>query len=684
MSLDRDGADNVYFAPQPFAAAKGSGHVGSRTALSHQKARTRIVRSPSVRFPRSSALGPTDSPDFLEAVVLGFTALTLWALTHEYRGPVLDGQIYAVQALAKLRPALNTDLFLQNTSQDQFTVFPRVYAWVISGLGLNQAALALTALFNVGFLAAAWHLTARLFTRPIAWLTVFVLIIAGGNYGASGVFHFMEPFLTARLAAEALIVTALGLHFGGFPRMAFLVAVAALFVHPLMALPGLLLLVCLALPLRIAAGVAVTGVLACWVLAQAAVASPAVSHRLPVMDAAWVDIVRERSQFLFMQLWTVKDWELNVRPFVCLALTLITLRESALRHWALCAMVVGAAGLGLATVASSVGPVAVLLQGQTWRWVWITTFVSIVLLLPTALHLWRRDALGRACAVALVAGWAFPADVGFIFVCVALLLGMAGDDPRLRSNPLARWALPAVLLSILVLALVETQAAVRFWSAHPDPRSSVVAHVRDVMGLRIWCALAAAGVYCWLAAPAPRLGSLLLALILATASTLLLKDYSHRTISHGSRAEIQAFTDWRAAIPAGSTVFVTDGHDSGSFVWFTLQRNNYLSPGQSAGVVFSRATALEVRRRSEVLQPLTDPNWKMQSALRHAASTGDTALHHHPLTAASLRSVCTDPALDFVISPSTVGFDPRPHRLGDAYRNWNLYDCRAVRSAGAS
>ena len=627
---------------------------------------------------------PPRVPSFVTSVTLGCTALALWAVTHEYRGPVLDGQIYAVQALAKLRPALNTDLFLQNTSQDRFTVFPRAYAWVIAWLGLNTAALTLTVLGNLGFLAAAWHLTAQVCSRAIAWLTVFVLIISGGNYGAAGVFHFMEPFMTARLAAETLVVTAFALQWRGLPWAALLLASAAVFVHPLMALPGLLLLLCVRLPLRVAVGAAAAGVAGCGLLAEAAVTFPAVSDLLPLMDAPWLEIVRERSQFLFLQLWSVKDWELAARPFACLALTLVTQRNPALRRWAIGALLVGAAGLGVAAVASSVGPVALLLQSQTWRWVWITTFVSLVLLLPTALHLWKEGGLGRASAVALGAGWAFPADLGFVFVCLACLLwALRGRQEGRRGDFVGRWVLTGVLASIVVLALSETFTALHGGST-PDHPSSVVMYIRGVMGLRIWCALAATGVYYWIMAAPTRRGLLLLTLALATASVFLLKDYSHRSTSHGSAAEVRAFADWRAAIPPGSTVFVTDGHDSGSFVWFTLQRNNYLSPGQSAGVVFSRATALEVRRRSDVLLPLTDPNWKMLSALRHAASSGDTALHHHPLTAASLRSVCADPALDFVISPVTVGFAPLRHRLADAYRNWNLYDCRDVRISAAS
>ena len=89
----------------------------------------------------------------------------------------------------------------------------------------------------------------------------------------------------------------------------------------------------------------------------------------------------------------------------------------------------------------------------------------------------------------------------------------------------------------------------------------------------------------------------------------------------------------------------------------TLRRPNYLALDQSAGVVFSRETALEVRRRSEVLLPVTDPTWKILSGIRRRAAKFKDNAPTRPLTAASLGQVCGDPKLGFVISPENVGFD---------------------------
>lgn len=615
-------------------------------------------------------------------VALAFSVLAIWALTHEYRGLVYDGQIYAVQALAKLRPALNADLFLQNTTQDRFTIFPRIYAWCISCIGLNPAAMLLTALFSVWFLYAAWNLTAHLFNRDYAWLTLSLLIITGGHYGAFGVFHFLEPYLTARLAAEALIVTALACYPRRLEWVGLLLATGALFVHPLMALPGLLLLISMRLPLRAGLAAAVIGILSCLSVAVAANKIPTVGQLLPIMDLAWLNIVRERSQFLFLQLWTVRDWELSARPFVCLVLTWMTLRDDRVRKLAACAMLVGSTGLLIGGVASMVGPVALLMQGQAWRWMWVTTFVSVVLLLPTACHLWNEDKWGRVCAVLLVLGWSFSADIGFVYASLALLAWMVRGHRWLQSDQINRWAIVAIVVSIIVWTIIDTSTANASLVNRPLHTYSAISSIRGIFGLKIWCILFASSAWYWLKKSKSQTTPIYIACALAIASALLLYEPFIQSKSFGSVSDMNEFADWRRVISPGSTVFVTNGHDSGSFVWFTLERNNYLSPGQSAGVVFSRATALEVRRRSEILLPLVDPSWKMRTSLQHATSgaPGGASLNHYPLTSKSLISVCNDSALGFVISPDNVGFSPVRQAHNGAYRNWNLYDCNRVRA----
>jgi hypothetical protein len=75
-----------------------------------------------------------------------------------------------------------------------------------------------------------------------------------------------------------------------------------------------------------------------------------------------------------------------------------------------------------------------------------------------------------------------------------------------------------------------------------------------------------------------------------------------------------------------------------------------------------------------------DPNWKIMTSLRAAASGHKADAAPLALTAKRLRQVCVDPQLGFVISPIDVGFHPVRHEQAGAWKDWNLYDCGKIRS----
>ncbi len=614
------------------------------------------------------------------ALALAFTVTTLWLALRGYHGLTGDAQIYAFQALARLRPQLATDLYLQNTSQDQFTAFSPFYAACINLLGLENAARLLTLLFTVWLLAAAWSVARAVSGRDAAWLAVALLLIVPGDYGGSSVFRIFEQYLTARLPAEALIITALACHLRGRKGLGFLLVAGAFFLHPLIALPGLLLLICLSLPIRLIVLAAIGGLIATFVIAVVATLLPSDIQGLAVMDAAWAEIVRERSQFLFLPLWSVRDWEVNTQPFLYLGFTAIAVPDPRIRKLCTAAALVGGAGLAVAWIGSALGPVAILVQGQAWRWVWISVLVSALLLPSVALQVWRDDRCGPLCVVLLVSGWTLPTQVGT--ACVSLALAVWVMRSRFQgSADYLRWVAAALGIAIFAWVSIRSWAIVSSSSSAPGYAASGAAQLRDIFGLRIpavlfgalawWCVRGARAV--WV--------PMVLSVLLAALSILLGPAAFKQWHTFGSAVDVNEFSDWTAAVPPTSTVLVTPTHDVGGFVWFTLERPNYLAVDQSAGVVFSRATAMEVQRRSTVLLPLMDPNWKIMTSLRATAVTGRKAdAATRPLTATNLRQVCADPKLGFVISPADIGLPRIRHDRAGAWKDWNLYDCSLIRS----
>jgi len=646
------------------------------------------VIKPTVEFrsttPTGASVASGRARRLEAAVALALTLLlgVLWTLMHPYQGLALDAQLYAVQALAKLHPALGTDLYLQNVSQDKYTIFSSLYTFLIGFLGLQNAALLLILSCTACFFAAAWSLGRDLSNRDTAWLTVAMLMVTGGAYGAAHVFHFSEGYLTARTVAETLVVIALACHFRGLKISGLAIATAALLFHPIMALPGLLLLVCLWLPIRASVIGAVAGIVVALGIAVAPHVVPAAGRLITIMDADWLGIVRERAQFLFLQLWTVKDWELNVRPFTCLAFTLAAVQDERLRKLSVGALLVGAAGLAVAYIAGSVGPAAILLQGQAWRWVWITGLIGVLLLAPTLRWVWRDEKCGPICVVLLISAWTFEPVDSLLCTIVPLILWLTRSYISIRMARCLKWTALAIGVALLAWVIASSWKIVSAPLAESGLEPIVLQRVRYIFELDISAVLFVWILWSWIRRSRILWVPTVVSLVLL-ASLVLILPSSFRQISRvGSVADILEFADWETRIPPASTVFVAPAKDAGAFVWFTLGRPNYLSSSQSAGVVFSRETALEVRRRSEVLLPVADPDWKILTRLSRAwTDKRQKASAFHPLTRKSLVSICGDPRLGFVISPENVGFDPLRHTHAGVWKDWNLYDCSRVRGS---
>jgi hypothetical protein len=569
-------------------------------------------------------------------VVLVLMLLTLWSVTHTYQGLVGDAELYAVQAMARIHPHLGNDLFLRHGVQDEFTIFSPFYAGCIRLLGLRPAALTLLILFKLWFFAAAWALGRALANARSAFLGVALLLITAGTYGGYGAFRYAEDLLTARSLAEALIASALALHFYDRKALGLLAALVALLVHPLMALPGMLVLACLAAPRRVALTTAALGLLGVGLMALWSAHAALREGPFAVLDPPWLDVVRERSVFLFLPLWRAADWANNARPLLSLGLTALALQDGRIRALCAAAGLVGATGIAVAFIAATVGPVALLLQSQPWRWIWVAGFASVLLVAPTAATLCRDRRIGPVSALLLIAGWTLAPLPGITCVAAALL------SWRLRARLESRLAWPRSVAAAAAFAC------------------------RTFEGLsRSRAALAATSL------------TLLLALL-----QFLPRALAGDVLQAGAPAEVAGFAPWRDVIPPGSNVYVATAHYSAAFCWFTLHRPDYLSVNQSAGVVFSRDAALEVVRRSQVLLPMMEPDWRLYSAMLAARRERgvEPPARSRPLTRERLMSLCRDPALGFVVAWETLGFDALPHRRQGDWKNWNLYDCSRVRA----
>ena len=627
--------------------------------------------------------GVTHAPrrPLLQALALTLGLIALWSAIHPYKGLKGDAELYAVQAMARIHPGLATDIFLQNGSQDKYTIFSPMYAWFISWLGLTTTAITLWLLFKVWLFGAAWALARAVSNARMACLTVALLMVVDGTYGGYEVFRYAEDFLTARSFAEALAVSAIALHFHNFKNIGLLTAVIALFVHPIMALPGFLILVCLRFSAHIILIMAALGVLFALGVSLFVLRAPASAGLLTVLDPPWLDIVRERSVFLFPLQWTSVDWGTNARPFLCLTITAMALPDTRIRALCISAGVVGATGLAVAIITGAIGQVAILIQGQAWRWVWLTCFTSVLLTAPAAAAIYRDRRCGPVTALLLVSGWMLPPTIGVPSMVLAFFIWSIRERIETRSIARLRWFAGAVGIAMVAAVALTSWSPTFAPDTGARGGASMIARIRDLAFLQVPALVAALLALYWI--PLTRSAILLTLVIvsLSVSSAILVPRALKGVQRDSSLTEVSAFTDWRKTIPPASNVFVAPAHYSAAFAWFTLQRPSYLSVNQSAGVIFSRAAAMEIERRSQVLLPVLDPNWRLRTRGKGALANNAAQRGSRPLTKEKLVSVCSDPQLGFVVSTEDLGIGLMARKqVGDS-EFWSLYDCNQVRSA---
>ena len=164
----------------------------------------------------------------------------IWPFVRPYAGLDRDGQLYAVQAMARAHPGRYTnDLFFLFGSQDSFTILTRLVSPLYGWLGLDHASALLTVAGALLWWSACWLLARAVAGPRMAWVSLGLVMAAPGWYGGSGeVFRYAETYFGARLPAEGMVLLALALQHLGRPLAGCAALAVAFVVHPLMTLPG--------------------------------------------------------------------------------------------------------------------------------------------------------------------------------------------------------------------------------------------------------------------------------------------------------------------------------------------------------------------------------------------------------------------------------------------------------------
>jgi len=595
----------------------------------------------------------------------------IWVLGHDYRGLFHDARLYSLQALAHLEPdSLTRDVFLSFGSQDQYTIFSSLYATAIKSFGLEPAAAALTLTLQLGFFLSAVLLARQVTSLRLTLLGGSILLAIPGKYGAYTIFTVIESFITPRLAAEALVLCSLAAACRGRTSLAFILTILAMLLHPVMAAAGLTALLCLyvALPRpRLAA--LLTGIT---LIAVVAISYLPLTGSFGRFDDIWFDLVHRRGPYLFLESWRRDDWGRTAVSLVTLAVGVFTLPESTptargARALALVALLTAISGLALTLIGCDWRRLVLLTQLQPWRWLWLATTISALLLPAIVASCWRNGDPGRTTALLLIAAWIFAADILALVTSAVVVISLTFSR-RLtpREARLILWG--ACGLLAIAIALQVSSNLLFMNSFFTDPQ--IPLWIRQTMS---FCSdgsapLAIILLTVWLVSQ-PRGAAGLVAVGLAAAAlcAALTPFAWGRWTKQQFPSSLQAqFAPWRALIPPGKDVFWSE---SASQTWVLLQRPSYLSVVQTAGVLFSRPAAVEMQRRAIALRSVV-PAGAFLDLDGAGAGIGPTP--------AQLENACASGEFDFLVSEAVLDRTPLatlPKEVWHASGGLRLYRC---------
>jgi hypothetical protein len=623
---------------------------------------------------------------FAAAMVLLIAAL--WIATRPYYGVVHDARLYMVEALHAIEPArFADDLYFRFGSQDQFTIFSKLYAPLVAAFGVSRAAIVLTiagqALFVAGLLYLA-HSVIR--PRGQAWLASAGAIALPGAYLIF--LRYGEPFVTPRLFAEGLSLLALGCLLRGRTLWALLVLVVSAAVHPLETLPALalaFLYLAIAQPLWWA--VIVGG------LAMAAglgfLGFQPFANLRAFYDPQWYAIVKLRNSQNLMTGWIAVDYIRTIGAFALAGIAL-PLAEPRERRFLGAALAIAIGGILCTAIGGDVLHDIFIVEVQPWRAVWLLSVLANLFAAPTLVRLLARrdrlglavEAFGLALALSFIAHFVPPlVIIAAPMMTVAVLMALWQLGPWRLGKGAGMVCLPVMAIAVVAALLLAYQFAIsgfaQLWPEELRPglyslgialaallvlRGAVDADANPSGGRLAWIAggLALAALYGWDA---------------RSPWTKLVESPDPVPAALAS------------LLPAGGSVYWEGGLE---MMWFRLRRPDYFSCDQGTGALFFRPTAIAYQHRLESFSALQTLDF------RDTVQCQGVDKHAGEQTRADLAAVCArEPDLDYLVlarpvadveaktwdSPATF----RDVRAVDGKMNafetnrFYRYDCAALR-----
>ncbi|WP_160310458.1 hypothetical protein [Microvirga vignae] len=528
----------------------------------------------------------------------------LWTITRAYMGIVHDAQLYIGRALADLDPAgVGSDLMFVHDGQFGLSLFPTLLRYVVLALGPSVAGVILSLLGLTLWLIAMMALARQLAHSSLTALILVFVAVLPSQYGSLDTFQYREALAIPRPLAEASVLAALALWLGDRTALALVFLVAAVVIHPVMALPGLaviLLLLCahnrrwLGLVMVMVGSLVVAGILNL----------PIAGRLFTIIDPAWRDILEARSPYLFPTKWPLDAWGTITIQTATLIIAAYSSRDQV-SQLLLAVLVTGLAGVAVTLVAADLVPSLLIVQIQPWRSLWLLGALSAASLAICAVELWSGSALSRVALACLALGWVVSDDLTLAAIASMMALTLHLLPDRYAARIRLRIVLLAWCLFVLVACIRVGCEAYGFFE--------------KVEGIPDGAHLALNAI---LATKCLPLAITLVAVIRSRASvwTRPMEVVASATLLVAAAALWDHRSAWRSVIDSGRqdpelTAILAERPGEvlwlkgGYGTWALTGRPNWLATMQGAGTVFSRSLSFEwdQRARRIIELGLADP-----------------------------------------------------------------------------
>jgi hypothetical protein len=584
-------------------------------------------------------------PDVLSTAVLLTLIAALWLATRPYPGIVHDARFYMVQALRELDPTrFADDLYFRFGSQDQFTLFTKLYAPVVSILGIGTTGIVFTVGGQLLWVSGLLYLASGLIQDRIYAVVAAAAAIALPN--TYTLFGYGESFITPRLFAEALTMLALGCLLRRRAGWAFVVLALSMTLHPLTTIPGLaitFIYLAVARPLWwvVGAGVAIV------TIGLSVGAVPPFGDLRSTFDPVWFDIVKVRDAQCFVTEWPA-DAYCRMLATIILATLVIVFVEPSERRFVASALVIGISGLVSTLAGGDLAHNVFITEIQPWRSMWLLTViaylsvVSLFVRLPGSGDSAELTKLMFLTAlVSLLASRFFPAAI-----CSATPMMFVASGTAIWQG-WTKKQLPSPVRAICVIAVAATcattalfvffgfKALLEQWPDEFRLRAYSFALVAGTLGLMISQATQVGRPTRRLARPS--------GLFATAAVSLALLVWDQREPWTKVVESADPIPDSLAAVlPENGSIYWEGGVE---LLWLRLKRPSYFSCAQGTGAVFFRETAVNFEHRAESFGSLRTLDFDISDLCPSFDQTEKL-----DRTRENLEAVCArEPGLDYLV-----------------------------------